>query len=151
MIPHTIRPARQGDLPQLHALIKALSAYHGDVATVTLQETQALFFDRGAPARAFLAETTTAGVIGYAAVVERVRLHTGERALDVQQLYVRERFRSQGVGRSLVAAAVAEGRARGCAGLSIGTHPNNRGAQAAYRVMGLDEAAPIGPRFRLAL
>lgn len=55
MIPHTIRPARQGDLPQLHALIKALSAYHGDVATVTMQETQDLFFDRGAPARAFFA------------------------------------------------------------------------------------------------
>ena len=39
----------------------------------------------------------------------------------------------------------------GARGLTIGTHPDNKGAQASYRAMGLEEITVAGSRFWVAV
>lgn len=143
-----VRPARPRDIAALHGLIRALAAFHGDIATISLERTQELFI--GGVATALLACEGEA-VLGYAACLPRLRLDTGAEVLDIQQLYVCEQARSRGIGRALIAAACELGRARGMAEARIGTHPANKGAQAAYRALALAELPPPGPQFRIAL
>ncbi len=147
-MPPTIRPATARDVPTLHRLIRALSAFHGEEATISLERTQTLFI--GGPATALLA-CDASGVIGYIACLPVLRLNSGTSFLDLQHLYVCEGNRSRGIGRSLIVAACDLGRAQGLTHARIGTHPDNAGAQAAYRAMGLTETGPFGPHFRIAL
>ncbi len=146
----TIRPARPSDLTEILRMIRALSAFHGDTATVTLEELQAMFFDTGAPASALLAVEGDK-CLGYAGLLPHIRLHSGARTLDVQHLYVAETHRSRGIGRALIAAAAEEAKDRGCFRLTIGTDPKNTSAQCAYRAMGWDEITGAGPRFQWLL
>ena len=146
----TITPARPADLPDLLRLVRALSAFHGDTATVTLEELQAFFFDPGAVAHALVARKGD-DMRGYAGLVPHVRLHSAARTLDVQHLYVVEPFRGQGVGRALIAAARDVAHDMGCFRLTIGTDPDNLAAQAAYRAMGWEEITQPHPRFQWPL
>ncbi len=145
-----IFPARPADLPDILRLIRALSAFHGDTAEVTLEQLQSFYFDPAAPASALLARDQD-DVIGYAGLLPHIRLHSGGKTIDIQHLYVVETHRGRGVGRALIAAARAQAEAMGCFRLTIGTDPNNAAAQAAYRAMGWDEITGGGPRFQVLL
>ena len=146
----TITAARPSDLIEVLRLIRALSAFHGDTATVTLEQLQSFFFDADAPAKALLARKD-GKIVGYAGLLPHIRLHSGARSLDVQHLYVVETHRGRGIGRALIAAAHAHAKTMGCFRLTIGTDPNNTAAQAAYRAMGWDEITGGGPRFQRVL
>ncbi len=145
-----ITPARLADLPEILRLVRALSAFHGDTATVTLEELQSFFFDPGAPATALLAHDAHQ-VVGYAGLLPHIRLHSAERTLDIQHLYVVETHRNRGVGRALVEAARAVATRQGCFRMTIGTDPDNSAAQAAYRAMGWEEITQHHPRFKWLL
>ena len=144
-----ITTARPRDLPDILRLVRALSAFHGDTATITLEALQTLFFD-GGPATALVARDG-ASLVGYAGLLPHVRLHSGQRTLDVQHLYVIETHRGRGIGRALLAAARAEAEAQGCFRLTIGTDPANLAAQSAYRALGWEEITGAGPRFQWPL
>ncbi len=146
----TITPARPADLPEILRMVRALSAFHGDTAKVTLEQLQSFFFDTGAPASALLAWDGDT-VIGYAGLLPHLRLHSGGKTLDVQHLYIVETHRGRGVGRALIAAARELADKTGCFRLTIGTDPDNTAAQAAYRAMGWDDITGAGPRFQMLL
>ncbi|WP_373636897.1 GNAT family N-acetyltransferase [Yoonia sp. BS5-3] len=65
----------------------------------------------------------------------------------MQHLYVCETYRARGVGQALIAAVKTHVAAAGAKGVTIGTAPDNKSAQAAYRAMGLEEITDAGPRF----
>jgi ribosomal protein S18 acetylase RimI-like enzyme len=150
MTTFTVEPAKRSDLAQIQKLIRALSAFHGDAATVTLEQLQDIFFDAQAKAKAYVAREGDV-MIGYAGVLETTTIHSAIPRFDIHHLHVVENRRSKGVGRALIAAATADAAARGAKGLTIGTAPQNATAQAAYRAMGLEEITDAGPRFWIAL
>jgi GNAT superfamily N-acetyltransferase len=134
------------DLPRIQQLIRELSAFHDDRAEATLEQLQAIFFDEGAPACAFVARQEGV-IIGYAGVQRKIKIHAALPMFDIQHLYVCQKHRAQGVGRALIAAVKAHASALGANGVTIGTAPANKTAQAAYRAMGLAEITDAGPRF----
>ena len=146
-----IEPARPSHLPDLLAMIRALSAFHGDAATVTYEQLQEMFFG-AAPTATALVALREGGVIGYAGLTWDVVLHQASLRMDIHHLYVVEAHRAQGIGTALIAAAKVIAQHRGATRLTIGTDPRNATAIAAYRAMaGLEEMHDPGPRFRVLL
>ena len=143
-----IRLARTADLPDILSMIRALSAFHGDEASTTLELLQDRMFGPRARATAFIAERQ-GRMAGYAAMTHLVGLHEAAPRGDIQHLYVSEACRGTGIGRALITAVAKWAAAQGVATLTIGTDPANTSAQAAYRAMGLDEITNPGPRFRV--
>ena len=140
-----VNPAQPTDLPRIHEMITALSAFHSDIATVTLPQLEQALFTSGL-STALLAYDADL-VVGYAALNFTIALHTGAPRIDIHHLYVDKDHRTKGVGRALISAASAIAREKGAQGMTIGTDPKNRSAQAAYRAMGLHEITDAGPRF----
>ncbi len=146
-----ITPARPSHLPDLLTMIRALSAFHGDEATVTLEHLQDLFFGDADAATAIVAMQEHRA-IGYAALTRDIVLHEGSLRMDIHHLFVSETHRAQGVGTALISAAREVALERGATRLTIGTDPRNGAAIAAYRAIeGLDEMLDPGPRFRVRL
>ena len=146
-----IAPARPAHLPDLLAMIRALSAFHGDEATVTYEQLQEMFFGE-APVATALVATQDGCIVGYAGLTWDVVLHEAALRMDIHHLYVAEAYRAQGVGTALIAAARSIAQDRGATRLTIGTDPRNAAAIAAYRAMtALEEMHDPGPRFRVPL
>lgn len=55
---------------------------------------------------------------------------------ELEDLYVRERARSGGLGRELVEAAIERARARGCGRIQLDTNEGNAAARALYESLG---------------
>ena len=142
--------ARTSDLPRVQAMIEALSQFHDDEAHAPLSWLQEVFFGPEGRCTAYLAQRK-GRVVGYAGVVRYPSLHEGVDRMDIQHLFVAEDHRNTGVGRALIAHIRAEAQRREARRLTIGTDPGNRGAQAAYRAMGLEEISGTGPRFSIPL
>ena len=143
----TIRDATPGDMVQVHEMIGHLARHHGDEATITLVELQEQIFTlrRGR----VLVAAEEGGLVGYALLLERPNMATGGGAQDINHLFVVEWRRRAGIGRALIAAA--RGISARAEALLIGTHPENLGAQRAYRDMGLEELPASGPRFKVRI
>ena len=145
-----VRPMRAEDVDGVFDMVTQLAAFHGDTPLLT-GESLALHCLGDDPwARVIVAEQGGA-LVGYAALVRLIKLQFSKRALDLEHVFVVEEARGSGVGRALVSAAVREAERLGCAVVTVGTHPENTGAQKAYLAMGFDAMDPPGPRFRLPL
>ncbi|MEO1641305.1 MAG: GNAT family N-acetyltransferase [Pseudomonadota bacterium] len=144
-----IRDVTPKDIPQLLVMIKALCAFHGDTCQMGLAETQERFIN--GPLIGLIAYAGGQPV-GYAAIEPRWRpMHPGE-LWDIAHLYVIEAMRGRGIGRALILAAQDKAKLAGAYKLVIGTVPENPGAAAAYRAMGLAEISQTpGPRFEVDL
>jgi GNAT superfamily N-acetyltransferase len=90
-------------------------------------------------------------LLGYAILCRMYRAQTGERGVDLHHLFVVERARSSGVGRSLVEVALDDAGRWGCTFLAVGTRPENLGAQRFFERLGFERASQGGPRFRTAV
>ena len=146
----TIRAATPADLPRIRALISTLSAFHGETATVRLEQLQEAFFADLPRAHAIVAEHG-GKLIGYAGITDISSLHEDRPRLDINHLIVADGYRAKGIGRALIAAAARYAQVRNAIRLTIGTAPDNAGAQAAYHAMGLDEQTDFAPRFHIPL
>lgn len=138
-IPLTLRPATVQDLPEVHRMLIALAAEHGERATITpsLIERIAL---QGRAARLLVAHRSDSPQrhpVGYVLMLVGRNMVAGANWGFVEQLYVQVPDRKRGIGRALIAAARAEAMAAGCAGLTVATRPDVDGAALVFRASGL--------------
>jgi len=151
MINYTITPARPSDLPDIHTMIRALSAFHGDTAAVSLANLQDILFGHTSNTCALVARNS-AVAHGYAAITQSMVIHEGKPSLDIHHLFVHETHRANGIGTALINAAKSHANKIGATRLTIGTDPRNATAIAAYRAIPLlTENTGAGPRFRVDL
>ena len=143
-----IREATLGDLPQVHEMLGLLARHHGDTPSITVEALRRRIFEDNLGYLVVAGEEE--GLVGYALLLPRPNLVTGGMGHDINHLFVVEWRRRAGIGRALIAALGQVSQAAGAEYLTIGTHPSNRGAQEAYRRMGLQEL-PVAPRFKVEL
>jgi GNAT superfamily N-acetyltransferase len=148
--PMHVSLAAPDHMPDILTMIRALSAFHGDDATISPHQAYDAFFGPHPQATALIAKDGDA-IVGYAGLTSALTLHTGFPRIDVHHLFVVEEWRAKGVGKALIAKARDIAIERKAQGLTIGTDPNNKVSQAAYRGMGLKEFNGTGPRFWIEL
>ena len=147
----TIIPARPADLPTIHTMIRALSAFHGDTAQITIAHLQDVFFGASPQAIALIARMGK-DIVGYAGLTQTIVIHEGTQSLDIQHLFVSETHRAKGIGTALIRAAQQHAHSCGATRLTIGTDPRNAAAIRAYRAMPmLTEKTNGGPQFSVDL
>ena len=99
---------------------------------------------------ALLAESDAGEVVGVLTLNECAAICAGGRFGEISEMYVQPSFRSQGVGKNLVGAAVKFGRSREWTRLEVGAPPVPPWARtcAFYRRIGFEES---GSRLKLVL
>lgn len=145
-----ITQATPSDLRDIQAMVKALSAFHGEEAAASLEWLQTIFFSHPNTAFAYIAKIDGQAV-GYAGVTQRPCIHDGTYRFDIQHLFIDQAHRAHGIGRALINAVGVHATKFGAKGMTIGTDPANKGAQAAYRAMGFEDLTENGPRFWIPL
>ncbi|HTZ70626.1 MAG TPA: GNAT family N-acetyltransferase [Acetobacteraceae bacterium] len=146
----TIRTATVGDAPAL-ALVGAatfLETYAHMIpgpdmlahcARQHSAETYAAWLADPA-ATIWLAETQVQSPVGYL-VLTRATIPVGAARpddLEVQRIYVLNRFHSTGVGFALMNLALAKANSKGASRLVLGVHKDNERALAFYKRQGFD-------------
>jgi GNAT superfamily N-acetyltransferase len=96
-----------------------------------------------------LARTDSGALVGYATVLWSWDTTTGTRLAVMEDLFVTEAVRGEGVGRALLEACASTARERGCAALAWETAPDNVVAQRLYDTTGAERSTWLG--YRLAL
>lgn len=132
----TVRPASADDYAAWRPLWDGYVAFYG--ATVPEDVTETTFarcLDRNIPVYCFVAEADGV-VVGFATVV----LHLGTWSLApvayLEDLFVSDSVRGQGVGRALLEFLVSACRDQGWRRLYWQTKPDNAAAQALYDKVG---------------
>jgi GNAT superfamily N-acetyltransferase len=146
----SIRTVTHSELPRLLEMIHALAAYHGDAATLTLDDLRRDV--RGAtPWFKVLVAAHDDKLVGYAAMCKLGQLVFARRGLDLHNLYVEPEHRRQGIGRALIQAAIRSARESGCAYVAVGAAAENSVAHQTYLGLGFKDVAGSGRRFRVEL
>jgi len=144
----TIRPVGDADLPLLDAALRALS---DDLGDIHLAGITALRAAGCGPCPAFHALLALRGsdVLGAVMFSPVFSTSRGMAGLHVSDLWVSSTTRGAGLGRRLLAAAGARGRAHWGAGyLRLDVYDSSPDAQRFYDTLGL---APITGQQTLAL
>lgn len=74
--------------------------------------------------------------VGFAQLRFRLSVWNGTEDAWLEDVFVREAARGNGLGRTLVEAAIERARARGCHRIQLETNQNNKGAVALYEEAG---------------
>ncbi|HEY9628431.1 MAG TPA: GNAT family N-acetyltransferase [Coleofasciculaceae cyanobacterium] len=146
-----LRPAQPQDVPTLFGLIKALAEYERLTEQVTGSPTllhEHLFGDRPC-IEAVLAESTQAEsagqAIGFALFFTNYSTFLTKPGLYLEDLFVKPEYRSQGVGKALLAHLAQLAIARDCGRLEWSVLDWNEPAIGFYQRMG----ATILPDWRV--
>ncbi|MEO9572761.1 MAG: GNAT family N-acetyltransferase [Tateyamaria sp.] len=146
-----IRPVQEKDLPQLHHMICALAAHHGDVPDINPSHLARDVLGRIPWFHVFVAAGEGACLHGHTALLPRGQLQMGIRGMDMHHLFVREGHRGNGIGCALHNTAITHCKNLGCHGMTVGTHPNSAEAAAFYERRGFIRRDGSSPRFRMTL
>ena len=79
---------------------------------------------------------------GVAQVRYRPSVWTGTDDCWVEDVFVEEAARGQGLGRRLIEGCVARARSRGCSRVQLDANERNEGAIALYRSLGFESGSP---------
>jgi ribosomal protein S18 acetylase RimI-like enzyme len=134
----TIRPATALDAEAIHAMLRALA--HGLGFEDKLHSTPDDLRRHGfgtAPAFRGLVAERAGGPVGVCLWFPAFSTFRGEPGIYVQDLYVAPSERGTGLGRRLLGAAAADGRAQGATHLRLSVESGNDGAQRFYAASGL--------------
>jgi GNAT superfamily N-acetyltransferase len=134
----------------VYRLITELSApQSSDVSAHVCLETACELL-RGPAVWALLAESTDGDAVGVLTLNECCAIYAGGRFGEISELFVQPAFRSQGVGESLIRAAVDFGKSRGWKRLEVCAPPvpEWKRTVAFYRRTGFTQ---LGPRLKLSL
>ena len=136
MTPH-VWVAKQSDLLQVCRLLADFRDWwqRDEPSEASLRDTLAVLL-RDPATEFLLAATGDDGAAGVCQLRYRLSVWTGAQDCWLEDLYVRERSRRDGLGRALVTAAVERARARGCRRVELDVQENNEGALAFYAVLG---------------
>ncbi len=145
-----VRDARPSDTGNLVQLVGKRAAHHADAATLTSDVLARDAFGERPWIHILVAESD-GELIGYAALCGLIQLHFGMRGLDVHHLFTERRLRHRGVGTGLINACKTKAKDLSCRYLSVGTHPDNREAQAFYEASDFVRKDSYPPKFSLRL
>lgn len=133
-----IRPVAEADLPALLPLMRGYCTFYGsspgDEALEALARTFLAAPDR--EGRQFVAVAGSGELLGYATVLWSWDTTLAARIAVMEDLFVDERARGEGVGRALIEAARETARRAGAVDLVWETAPDNTTAQRLYDATG---------------
>ena len=134
-----IRLATREDVPLLRALIRELAAYEKKAHKAVATEADLLRdgFGPQPKFRALIAEWE-GEPSGYASFFYFYSTFQGRPALFLEDLFVRDKFRGKGIGKSLLAAVAKLALDEGCYGLRWEVLDWNRPAIEFYERLGAD-------------
>ncbi len=113
--PWQIRAATPGDVDDIFALIQELAAYEQLTHQVTGSPEMLKRHLFGSPACAeVLVVVQTEKLIGFGLFFQTYSTFLTQPGLYLEDLYVQEPFRGQGIGTALIQAIAAIAQARGC-------------------------------------
>ena len=78
--------------------------------------------------------------VGFAQIRFRHSVWTGSEDAWLEDVFVLDRARGQGIGRLLVKAAISRARKRGCGRIQLETNASNRAAVELYESVGFDQS-----------
>jgi GNAT superfamily N-acetyltransferase len=110
-----IRPARRGDVPAIHAMIRALAEYEklAHLCIATEADLDAALFGTRPAAEALIARKDGAPA-AFALFFDNYSTFLGRRGLWLEDLFVLPAHRRQGCAQALLRALAAIARERGC-------------------------------------
>lgn len=128
-----VKKANEQDFPRILNLIKEFSVFQGapEKVTVTLEQMikESAFF------QCFIAENENKEVLGYVSFFFAYYSWTG-KAVYLDDLYVREVFRKQGVGKMLLQSVIDFAKEEQCRKVRWQVSKWNANAIAFYKSMG---------------
>ncbi|WP_417319620.1 GNAT family N-acetyltransferase [Emcibacter sp.] len=136
----TIREATSDDVDIVFDLIMAIARHHGQEQYVTTSKEElrrAGFSSEPARFGVLLAEVDGA-VAGYVSWTVNYSIWRGADVMQIDDLYVWEKFRGQSVGKALMRDARAQAQARGLAVMKWEVETDNRGAIKFYKNLGAE-------------
>ena len=134
---HFIEPAKEQDLPQMVALLGELFGQEAEFQPdpeAQLRGLRRIFADPGQGC--LLVAREGLEVLGMVSLLWSVSTALGGPAAWLEDLVVARPHRGQGLGKALVAAAVACGRERGMLRITLLTDGDNFRAQGLYGSLG---------------
>ncbi len=133
-----IRQATEADLPAVLALYAQPGLDDGD--TLSIEQAQAVLaeFARYPNYRLFVACDGTEVVGTYALLVMHNLAHCGTPSAIAEDVVVTHQRRSQGIGRQLMAHAMAEAARAGCYKLALSSNGKRHAAHAFYDGLGFE-------------
>jgi GNAT superfamily N-acetyltransferase len=136
-VPIQIRPATEIDLPLILQLIRELAVFEQLSHEVTATEQQLRQHLFGAkPLAEVIIASHSGNAAGFALFFENFSTFVGKPGIYLEDLYVREAWRGQGVGTALLEAVRQLAIARGCGRFEWSVLDWNRRAIDFYEKMG---------------
>lgn len=115
--------------------VKELSALaselRGEPVAASRESIEAIVADANAVCMTALDGAEIVGM-GTLIVIPKV----GKRSAVVEDVVVSERYRGQGLGKTLMEALIGEAKARGVSSISLTSRPSRAAAQALYQKLG---------------
>lgn len=129
----TIRPANKMDFPAIYSLIKEFSIFQGtpEKVSITVEqmvENKELF-------KCLVAESTDKNIIGFASFFFAYYSWSG-KALYLDDLYIKEAFRKQAIGKLLFNAVLDHARNENCNKMRWLVSKWNTNAIGFYKIIG---------------
>lgn len=136
--PLSIRQATQADLPAVLALYAEPGL--GDHEVLDLERARAIHaeFARYPSYRLFVVCDGGEVVASYALLVMHNLAHCGTPSAIAEDVVVTERRRGQGIGRQMMAHAIAEAAQAGCYKLALSSNARRHAAHAFYESLGFE-------------
>ena len=145
-----VRPATMADLPELGELLTLLFTQEADFQPDRARQESGLRLILTQPEVGLIlcaaAGTRLAGMVSLLFTVSTAE---GGRAAWLEDMIVRPEFRDQGVGKSLLQAAIAAGQASGCTRITLLTDADNAPAMRFYGRAGFKRSAMVPLRLSL--
>jgi GNAT superfamily N-acetyltransferase len=134
-----IRPAEEGDVASIHLLIAELAEFESlqHLFLATVEDLRSSLFGENRAAEALVAEKE-GEIVAYAIYFPSFSSFVGKAGLWLEDLYVKPKFRGQGVGRTLILAVAKIAEQRGSQRLEWSVLDWNERAIEFYESLGAD-------------
>ncbi len=138
------REAVYADAEQIVELAYELNLYHNDDMRPCLKAIQADWAH-------FDAYVVSMGdeIVGFLVGYEGYKFHAAQRRYEIQDVYVKESYRRNGVARILFENVIVEKYGEGLTRFGLGVEIDNHSAQHFYKAMGFSACPASGMRYVL--